>query len=78
MVEDLLLDGIRQITAYAREHEDDFVEMVTKKKRSEADRSLRDGKRELEQAQDESASWMKSFSGSTKIMSRARSATSGS
>ena len=38
-------------TAFAREHEDEFVEMVTKKKRAEADRSLRDGKRELEQAQ---------------------------
>ena len=39
------------MTAFAREHEDEFVEMVTKKKRAEADRSLRDGKREMEQAQ---------------------------
>lgn len=39
------------MTSFAREHEDDFVEMVTKKKRAEADRSLRDGKREMEQAQ---------------------------
>ena len=39
------------MTAYAREHEAEFVEMVTKRKRAELDRSLRDGKRELEQAQ---------------------------
>ena len=41
----------RPETAFAREHEDEFVEMVTKKKRAEADSSLRIGKRELEQAQ---------------------------
>ena len=51
VIETLLLDGIRSVTAFAREHEDEFVEMVTKKKRAEVDRSLRDGKRELEQAQ---------------------------
>ena len=51
VVEKLLLDSIHQITAYAREHEDDFVAMVTKKKSTEADRILRDSKRELEQAQ---------------------------
>ncbi len=51
VIEALLLDGIRSITAYAREHEGDFVEMVIRKKKAEADRGLRDGKRELEQAQ---------------------------
>ena len=51
VLEGHLPDGIRPVTAFAREHEDEFVEMVTKKKRAEADRSLRDGKRELEQAQ---------------------------
>lgn len=51
VIETLLLDGIRLVTSFAREHEDEFVEMVTKKKRAEVDRSLRDGKRELEQAQ---------------------------
>ena len=50
-VEALLLDGIRGITAFARDHEDEFVEMVTKKKKAEMNRSLRDSKRELEQAQ---------------------------
>lgn len=51
MLEELLLDGLRSVTAFAREHEDEFVEMVTKEKRAEVDRSLRDGKREMEQAQ---------------------------
>lgn len=51
MVEEILLEGIRNITAYAKEHEDEFVEMVTKKKRAELNRSLRDGKQEMEQAQ---------------------------
>ena len=45
VLEELLLDGIRSLTAFAREHEDEFVEMVTKKKRAEVDRSLRDGLR---------------------------------
>jgi len=51
VVEELLLDGIRRVTAFARDHENKFVEMVTKKTRSEFDRSMRDGKRELEQSQ---------------------------
>ena len=50
-VEDLLLNGIRDITAFARDHEAEFVEMVTNRKKSEMDRSLRDGRREMEQAQ---------------------------
>ena len=51
VVEELLLDGIRRVTAFARNCEDEFVEMVTKKTRSELDKSMRDSKRELEQAQ---------------------------
>lgn len=51
VVEELLLDGIRRVTAFARDCEDEFVEMVTKKTRSELDKSMRDSKRELEQAQ---------------------------
>ena len=51
VVGELLLDGIRQVTAFAREHEDEFVEMVAKKTRFELDKSLRDDKRELEQSQ---------------------------
>lgn len=51
MVEELLLDGIRRVTAFARDHENDFVEMVTKKTRTDLDKSMRDSKRELEQSQ---------------------------
>jgi site-specific DNA recombinase len=51
VVEELLLDGIRNITAFAGDHEDEFVQMVTDKTRAEVNRSLRDDKRELEQAQ---------------------------
>jgi len=51
VVEELLLDGIRRVTAFARNCEDEFVEMVTKKTRTELDKSMRDSKRELEQAQ---------------------------
>ena len=51
VVEKLLLDGIRRVTAFARDCEDEFVEMVTKKTRTELDKSMRDSKHELEQAQ---------------------------
>ena len=51
VVEELLLDGIRQITSFARKHESEFVQMVTSKTRTALDKSLRDNKRELEQAQ---------------------------
>ena len=51
VVEELLLDGIRWVTAFARDQESEFVEMVTKKTRIELDKSMRDGKRELEQSQ---------------------------
>ena len=51
VVEELLFDGIRRVTAFARDHENEFVEMVTKKTRTELDKSKRDGKRELEQSQ---------------------------
>ena len=51
VLERLLLDGIQAVTAYAREHEAGFVELITQKSQTELDKSLRDGKRELEQAQ---------------------------
>ena len=50
VVEELLLDGIRRVTSFAREYEDEFVELVTKKTRTALDKSMRDGKRELEQS----------------------------
>lgn len=51
MIEKYLLAGIRQITGYVQANEDEFVEMITKKSRADVERSLRDGKRELEQSQ---------------------------
>ncbi len=73
-----LLEGIRSITAYMRNHEDEFVRMVTKKSQEELSRSLRDSKRELEQAQAVSASWTRSSNGSMRTTSRGRSPTNGS
>lgn len=51
VIEQILLDHFQALTAYARDHEADFVELITKKSQAELDRSLRDDKRELEQAQ---------------------------
>lgn len=51
VIEQILLDHLQALTVYARDHEADFVELITKKSQAELDRSLRDGKRELEQAQ---------------------------
>lgn len=49
-VEEILLRELRNITAYAREHEDDFVRLVTKQSEKELNRQLRDNHKELEQA----------------------------
>lgn len=51
VIEEFLLDDIRSMTAYVREHEDEFVEMVTKLSKAETEKALRDEKRELEQAE---------------------------
>ena len=51
VIEKYLLAGIREITEYVRVHKDEFVEMITRKSRADVERSLRDGKRELEQSQ---------------------------
>lgn len=50
VIEEALLDDIRRVTAFAKDHEAEFLEMVTKKTKVALDRSLRDNKRELEQA----------------------------
>ena len=44
VIEEFLLDGIRSMTTYVREHEDEFVEMVTKLSKAEAEKALRDEK----------------------------------
>ncbi len=51
VIEEFLLDGIRNVTAYVREHEEEFVEMVTKLSKAETEKTLRDEKRKLEQAE---------------------------
>lgn len=43
--------SIRSMTTYVREHEDEFVETVTKLSKAETEKALRDEKRELERAQ---------------------------
>ena len=50
VIEDLLLEKIRNILAYIGRHESTFVRSVTEQSQEEMIRSLREGKRELEQA----------------------------
>ncbi len=50
VIEQLLLDDIRRATSYAREHEDEFVRLVTQKSKQETERNLRESKKELEVA----------------------------
>lgn len=49
-VEEILLKEIRKITAYAREQEDKFVELVTKQSEKELNQQLRNSHKEPEQA----------------------------
>ena len=50
-VEEILLRELRRTTAYAREHENDFIQLVTRQSEKELRRQLRGSNREL--AQDE-------------------------
>lgn len=47
-VEEILLREIRKVTAFAKDHEDEFVDLVLKKKTSELNQVLRSQKKELE------------------------------
>lgn len=51
VIEQMLLDGIRGITEFAKKHENEFVAMVMKQSRSESEKGLRECKRELEQSE---------------------------
>ena len=51
-VEEILLRELKRITAYARAHETEFVELVTKQNEKEIARLMRDSNRELAQARD--------------------------
>ena len=48
-VEEILLRELHRITAYTREHESEFIELVTKQSEKEINRQLRDSHKELEQ-----------------------------
>ena len=50
-LEKILLSGIRSLTAYVREHEDDFVEMVMNQSKAEVEKSLRSEKKERSRAE---------------------------
>lgn len=47
-VEEILLREIRKVTAFAKDHEQEFVDLVLKKKTSELNQVLRSRKKELE------------------------------
>ena len=49
-VEEILLHEIREITAFAREREDEFVQLVTRRSETELNRQLRESRKELDQA----------------------------
>ncbi|MFR1726348.1 DUF4368 domain-containing protein [[Clostridium] hylemonae] len=51
VIEKLLLDDLQRVTTFAREHENEFLQMITKSKARELDRDLRESKKEYEQAQ---------------------------
>ena len=50
VMEQILLESIRNVTSYARSHEDEFVELITQKSKAEVNKAQRDSKRELEKA----------------------------
>ncbi|WP_206384076.1 DUF4368 domain-containing protein [Enterococcus cecorum] len=50
-IENVLLYMIQQVTAFAREHEKEFVEMVTKSNVKVVEREIRESKKEYEQSQ---------------------------
>lgn len=70
-VEEILLRELHRIIAYAREHESEFIELVTKQSENDLNRRLRDSHKELEQAT-ELQSWTLSFKDFMKIIVMAR------
>nr|DAS30087.1 MAG TPA: integrase [Caudoviricetes sp.] len=49
VIEDLILTDLKKVTAYAREHEEDFVRLVTQTSGKALDRSMKEYRREFEQ-----------------------------
>ena len=52
VIEEILLNEIRRITAYTRDHEEEFIEMVVNKSKSELSKILRESRKELDKAQE--------------------------
>lgn len=50
-IESVLLYMIQQVTAFARDHEDEFIELVIKSNAKSVEREIRESKKEFEQAQ---------------------------
>lgn len=50
VIEQLLLEDLHRVTAYARNHEDEFLRLVTRNSEKALDRKLRDCRKEYEQA----------------------------
>ena len=50
VIEQLLLEDLQRVTAYARNHEDEFLRLVTRNSEKALDRELRDCRKEYEQA----------------------------
>ena len=50
VIEQLLLEDLQRVTAYARNHEDEFLQLVTRNSEKALDRELRDCRKEYEQA----------------------------
>lgn len=50
VVEELLLKDLQQVTAFAREHEDEFVQLIMKQTEKELGKELRQANTELEQS----------------------------
>lgn len=50
VIEQLLLEDLQRVTAYARNHEDEFLQLVTRNSEKALDRELRDCRKEYEQS----------------------------
>lgn len=50
VVEQLLLQDLQHVTAFAREHEDEFLQLITNNSKKELNKELRDCRKEFEQA----------------------------
>jgi len=49
VIEDLILTDLKKVTAYAREHEEDFVRLVTQTSEKVLDKSMKEYRKEFEQ-----------------------------